>query len=868
MFGIWEVLFINQEQEDLALIGLDLLGVKVNDFPEKSKVVVIGAGIVGNCLVGHLSDLGWTDMVQIDKGPLPNPGGSTGHASNFIFPVDHNKEMAFLTLDSQRQYGNLGLQNVSGGIEVAREEVRLEEFRRRMTSAKAWGIESELLTPSQVKELVPFINEDLIIAGFYTPGVSVVDSLETGTQMRQKAQEAGNLKVFANTEVLDVETVEDEIGFKRVSAVVTTRGRIEADYVVIACGVWSNRVANMAGATIPLTPAVHQMADVGPIDVLAETNNEIGYPIVRDMDTFCYERQTAGSMEVGSYAHRAILHHPDSIPSNDEAALSPTELPLSQDDFDPQMEQAIELMEMLGDAEIKYAIDGLLSLTPDAMPVIGETVEVENLWSAAAVWVKEGPGIAQLVAEWMTYGYPHLTDPHSSDISRLYPEERDYDHICARSEEHFNKTYGIVHPNEQWESDRGQAKSPFYSREEELGAVFFEARIWERPQWYAHNAALVEKYGIKNRETEWDSRWWSPIIDAEHLALRESVGMVDLSAFQIFDITGPGAVEYSDYLAVNKVDVPVGRAIYTPWLTQGGGFHSDLTMMRVGEDHVRVVTGAFDGGRDGFWMRKHMPRDSSVKIVDRTRDICTIGLWGPNAPKVLEQLTEADLSQTGSPYGQIVETKVANVSCTLLRISYVGDTGWEIYTSWEDGPALWDALWGAGQEHGIVPVGMGVYGLTGRMEKSYRLMGAELESEYSPVEAGLARPKVKAADFIGKNAYLTEREAETISTLCTLTVDDQTDSQGRERYMQGGNEPILTLEGNRIVDLKGRVSRVTTAGKGPSVGKYLLMSYLPPEYAVIGTKLQVMYMNELFPVSVAVVGSGGVFDPEDTRLKG
>ena len=839
----------------------------MSDFPENAKVVVIGAGIVGNCLVGHLSDLGWNDIVQIDKGPLPNPGGSTGHASNFIFPVDHNKEMALLTYESQKQYGDLGLQNVPGGIEVARDEVRLEEFRRRMTSAKAWGIESEILTPSQVKELVPFINEEIIIGGFYTPSVSVVDSLETGTQMRQKAQEAGSLKVFANTEVLDIETTEDAVGISRVTAVVTTRGRIEAEYVVIACGVWSNRVANMAGATIPLTPAVHQMADVGPIDVLAETNSEIGYPIVRDMDTFCYERQTAGSMEVGSYAHRPILHHPDSIPSNEEAALSPTELPLSQDDFDPQMEQAIELMEMLGDAEIKYAIDGLLSLTPDAMPVLGETVEVENLWSAAAVWVKEGPGIAQLIAEWMTYGYPHITDPHGSDIARLYPEERDYDHICERASEHFNKTYGIVHPSEQWESNRGQAKSPFYSREEELGAVFFEARVWERPQWYEHNAALVEKYGIKERDTEWDSRWWSPIINAEHLALRENVGMVDLSAFQIFDITGPGAIEFAEYLAVNKIDVPIGRAVYTPWLTQNGGFHSDLTMMRLGEEHVRVVTGAFDGGRDLFWMRKHMPRDGSVVLTDRTREICTIGLWGPNAPEVLQHLTNVDLTQEGSPYGHVIDAEIAGLECSLFRISYVGDTGWEIYVSWEDGPALWDALWETGQEFGIVPVGIGVYGLTGRMEKSYRLMGAELESEYNPVEAGLARPKVKAANFIGKEPYLKMRDEDPSATLCTLTLTDQTDSQGRQRYMQGGNEPILTLDNERILDSKGRVSRVTTAGHAPSAGEYVLMSYLPPEHAEVGTKLQVMYMNELFPVEVGVVGPGGIFDPDDSRMK-
>ena len=317
---------------------------------------------------------------------------------------------------------------------------------------------------------MPFINPEIILGGFYCPTVSVVDSLETGTVMRKKAMDKGALQVFANTEVLDVETEPTpHNGLARVTAVVTDKGRIEAEYVVIACGVWSNRVANMAGATIPLVPAVHQMADVGPIDILAETNNEIGYPIVRDMDTFCYERQSAGSMEVGSYAHRPILHHPDEIPSNDEAALSPTEMPFTPDDFDPQMEQAIELMDMLGDAEIKYAINGLLSLTPDAMPCLGETAEVTNLWSAAAVWVKEGPGMAQVVAEWMTHGYPRVIDAHGADVTRFYDWERSDEHIWARASEHFNKTYGIVHPAEQWASRRGLRKGAFYDRQEAAG---------------------------------------------------------------------------------------------------------------------------------------------------------------------------------------------------------------------------------------------------------------------------------------------------------------------------------------------------------------------------------------------------------------
>ena len=834
----------------------------MSELPEQANVVVIGAGIVGNCLVGHLADLGWTGIVQIDKGPLPNPGGSTGHASNFIFPVDHNKEMALLTLDSQRQYEEMGVQTTCGGIEVARTEARMEEFRRRMTSAKAWGIEAELLTPAQIKEKLPFINEEILLGGFFTPSVSVVDSLRAGTLMREKALAVG-ASIVPNTEVLDLETEDG-----RITAVLTDKGRIEADHVVIACGVWSPRIAAMAGATIPLTPAVHQMIDVGPIDVLTATNNEIGYPIVRDMDTFCYERQTGGSMEVGSYAHTPIFHRPEDIPSIAEARLSPTELPLTESEFEPQMEQALELMpDILETAEIKYGIDGLLSLTPDAMPLLGETVEVAGLWSAAAVWIKEGPGIAKLIAEWMTHGYPEL-DPHSSDIARFYPYQRTETHVIDRCAEHFNKTYGIVHPREQWESSRDSRVSALHGRTSALGAVYFEAGGWERPQWYESNAPLVEKYAVEDRPHEWDRRWWSPIQTAEHLALRESVGMVDLSAFAIFDFTGPGVVDYINSMAVNQCDVEVGRAVYTPMLTEQGGFRADLTILRLGAAHYRVVTGAFDGGRDAYWFRKWLPKDGSVHMEDKTSTLCTIGVWGPRARDLVASLTDQDLGNEAFPYGRVRSGTVGNVPVTMLRISYVGELGWEIYTNMEHAVRLWDLLWGAGQAHGVVPVGAGVYGGSARLEKGYRLMGAELESEYNPVEAGLDRPRVKSADFVGKEAYVRARSEEPATIVCTLTMENHTSAEDVERYPMGGNEPVLTMAGDRIVDRHGRVSRVTSAGNGPSVGKYLLMTHLPPEYAMEGTDLPVMYMNELYPVRVAVAGSRPLFDPDDARMKG
>lgn len=840
----------------------------MTDLPTKAKCVVIGAGIVGNCLVGHLNDMGWDDIVLLDKGPLPNPGGSTGHASNFIFPADHSKEIVDLTLDSQRQYEELGLQNTCGGIEVARTPERMEEFKRRMTSATCWGIPSELLTPTEVKERVPFISADVILGGFHTPSVSAVDSLETGTQMRKKAQDAGSLQVFANTEVTDIETSPGP-NKPLVRAVLTDKGRIECETVVIACGVWSPRLAEMAGATIPLTPAVHQMADVGPFDVLVETQQELAYPIVRDMDTFCYERQSAGSMEVGSYAHRPILHRVDEIPSNDEAALSPTEMPFTADDFDQQMEEAIELMEFLGDGEIKYAINGLLSLTPDANPVLGPTVEVDNLWSAAAVWVKEGPGVGRLVAEWMTHGYPHLTDPHGADIARFYPQQRNVHHIEARAEEHFNKTYGIVHPREQWATRRDITTGPVKARTDALQAFYFEAGGWERPHWYESNSDLVSTYEVPGREHEWDARWWTPISDAEHLHMRDHAGIVDLSAFQVFEVSGSGVLDYIEHMVVNKCDVKIGGSIYTPVLNSSGGFRSDLTILRVGQTRFRIVTGAFDGGRDEYWFRHNLPEDGTVQFENRTNGLCTFGVWGPNAISILQGMTESNLNQGAFPYGTCQEVLIAGLPTDMFRMSYVGDAGFEIYTPTQHGLALWDAIVGQGSNFDLRPVGAAVYGTSGRIEKGYRLMGAELDSEYTPVEAGLARPKVKAADFIGKAAYLTAREETPCAQLCVLTVESHACIDGYDRFPMGaGNEPILTSSGERIVDAKGRVSRVTTAGNAPSVGKYLLMAYLPVDLCEIGTELQVMYQNENYPVKVATTGANlALFDPDNGCMK-
>jgi glycine cleavage system aminomethyltransferase T/glycine/D-amino acid oxidase-like deaminating enzyme len=826
--------------------------------------VVIGAGIVGNSLVHHLARLGWRDIVQIDKGPLPNPGGSTGHASNFIFPVDHSRELTDLTLDSVRQYKELGVFTESGGYEVARTEERMEELRRRMSSARAWGVPAELVTPDHVVERVPYLDKDRILGAFWTPGVGVVDSLRAGTLMRESALARGALTVVPTVEVLGMDV---ERG--RIRRVRTSGGDVEAETVVIACGVWSPTLARMAGAAIPLTPAVHQMISVGPIPQLAERPGEISFPIVRDMDTFCYERQHGADMEVGSYAHRPILWDPEDIPSIEQAKLSPTELPFTADDFDPQLEQALELMpEALGaeGAEIRYAINGLLSLTADGAPILGETPQVTGLWSAAAVWIKEGPGVGRAVAEWMTHGHSEI-DMHHSDIARFHPHQRTREHVRSRTSEAFNKTYGIVHPGEQWAGERGKRLAPMHAAEREAGAVFFETAGWERPMWYASNESLLGEYGdaVMPREHEWDSRWWSPIINAEHLAMRERAGIVDLSAFSIFDVVGPAAAQAVQGVVVAQADVAEGRVVYTPVLDAKGGFRSDLTVMRLAHDRYRVVTGGLHGMTDLKWFADHLP--DSAAVVDRTSAFTTIGLWGPRARDILGRLTDDDISHVGFPFLTCRDIAVGSVAVLASRISYVGEPGWELYVPMEQGARVWELLHEAGKPDGAVPVGIGVYGTTGRLEKAYRAFGSELDGERTIVEAGMARPKVKDADFVGREAYLGQRAAGPRAVLCTLTVDDHTSAGGRKRYMLGG-EPILTRDGGVLTDGHGRHPYVTSAGSAPSLGEHVLMAYLPPDQAVVGNRLAVSYMEQLYPVTVRSADATPLFDPTNERMKG
>jgi glycine cleavage system T protein len=529
-------------------------------------------------------------------------------------------------------------------------------------------------------------------------------------------------------------------------------------------------------------------------------------------------------------------------------------MPFTEEDFKQQMDDALEIIpDILDDPRVttRRAINGLLSLTPDGAPVLGETPEVRGLWAAAAVWIKEAPGIARTVAEWMTGKEPSI-DPHPSDIARFYDHQRTRAHVRARCGEGFNKTYGIVHPAEQWASNRNVRRSPFFDRERDLGAEFIETAGWERPKWYESNRDLLGEYGdrVMPRPVEWDARWWSPIVNAEHLAMRDRVGMIDLSAFAVFDVTGPGALDFVQRMAVNQMDVPVGRVVYTPLLTEHAGIKADLTIMRLGEDEFRVVTGGAAGRSDRKWFLDHLPEDGGVAFQDQTSAWCTLGVWGPRARALLQSVTEEDLSNDAFPFATCRWVTLGSLRVLASRISYVGELGWELYVPMEQGARLWDAVWEAGRPHGLTPLGLGALDIL-RIEAGLVFAGYDFDDQTDPFEAGIGFTvplKTKEDDFVGRQALL-ERKAHPQRTLVGLEL--------------AGNEPAQ--HGDCVHVGRSQVGVITSATRSPVLRKNIALCRIAVQFAEIGTSVEVGKLDGHRKRIPARVVRFPFYDPDKTR---
>ena len=858
-------------------------------FPDKADAVIVGVGgIVGSSLAYFLQQMGVRNIVGLEKaGAIPSDISSTSHASDFVFNTAHDKLTVWTTTFSRKFYEDNGFYYKRGGMEVCRtdDDKRWEELKRKVASGKAFGTNVSLISPEEAKEKFPLLNQDSIRGAMWDPdaGLVVPRSQDVVLEMINRATDAGALQTFANTPVTNILTDKG-----RIRGVETPRGTIEAPLVILTAGIWGPLLGNMAGVPVPLMPAEHPLLFFGPLEQIQGTDKFLCYPLFRDQGNSAYVRDTGriegGLLEWGYYEPtEPRLVDPADIGSSAETKTSPSMRHITMDQIEEAFARATEtvpILENLGWDERK-SFNGLLSVTTDGGSLIGESPEVRGMWLCEAVWVKDGPGAAHLCAEWIMRGAPEM-DPHSADIARFYPCQKTPEVVRSRCYETAQKIYDPpIHPREPYLTGRDIFHSPFYAREKELGGHFDnEIGGWERAYAYESNRTRLAEYLAKvpTRENEWDRRHVPyEVANAEHLAMSDTVGMVNLSHFAIFDLKGPDAARLMELLSVAKVGgaKQIGRAVYTNFLNRFGGIQSDLTICRLGEDEYRVVTGGADGNRDFVWIRNH--RDDGgfdVEITDRTQDIATLGLWGPKAREVLGTLVDdpSSLSHEAFKFATIKELALnvgTGVRATALRISYVGELGWELYI--ENDPTAGLPLYDALLEKGVVPVGIETYASSRRLEKCFRLQGADLEIEYDLYEAGLERPKVKTDDFIGKDAYVRQRSETPAAMLCTMTFDSLAPQGGTPRYPVG-MWPLMDAKGGEVlVDSKGRRSFTTSSSYCPSIGKHAVMGYLPQDYAKVGTKLRTEYFNESgegeYSLTVDVVGRGALYDPNHERVR-
>jgi len=853
------------------------------NFPNSAKVVIIGqGGIVGASVAHHLIERGWDNIVGIDKSAIPTDIGSTSHASDFCFATAHDEMTCYTTAYSIEFFDRMGHYDRVGGLEVARhdDDERMEELKRKVDSGRAFGTNVRIIGAKEAKEMMPLIEEDMIQGAMYDPDAGLViprSQIFTG-ELVQQAEETGKLQAFANTPCTGL-----EIDNGRIKGVHTRRGYIEAEYVVVCAGLWGRLIANMAGEDLPIMPVDHPLLWFGPYDQFAGTGKEIGYPLLRDQGNSAYLRDTGdpkttegGQIEWGYYEQKAPrMVHPRDILEKEQARLSPSQRDLEMEQIIEPLERAMELTPILGELgyDEKRSFNGLLQVTADGGPSIGESAEVRGLWYVESVWVKDGPGTGKVVADWMTDGRTEL-DPHGIDFTRYYPFQKEEDYIEARCYETAFKIYNPpVHNREPYTAARNIRQSPFYEREKELGGYFMEAAGWERAHGYAANeATLLKKWAdhVPERKAEWDGRHFWRVSNAEHLEMSNNVGMINLSHFAIYDISGPDAEALMEYTCVARVggDTPVGKGVYTHFLDHEGGIRADLTVLRMGDDHYRVIDGGDAGNRDYVWMRR-MAADrglDNVEIVERSPEYGCLGLWGPNARTTLQAVADDPdaLTTENFPFAAVRDITIQGTPVTAFRISYVGEQGWELHFKYDDGLAVWDALYA----QGVPAVGIETYANSRRLEKCLRLQNADLKIEYNLLEADLARPKVKAADFHGKEAYVAQRErAHQPAYLCTLTMDENADANGVPRYPVG-NLPIMDRDtGEVLIDDAGRRSYVTSVAYGPSVGKNICLGYLPYAYCEEGRKLDIQYFDEIYPVTVEAVGYKPLYDPKNERPK-
>ncbi|WP_409056454.1 FAD-dependent oxidoreductase [Streptomyces sp. SYP-A7185] len=808
--------------------------------PGAPRVVVIGAGIVGCSLADELTTRGWTDVTVLEQGPLPAPGGSTSHAPGLVFQTGPSKTLTAFAAYTVEKFGALEMDGLScfnpvGGLELATTPERWADLHRKAGYAASWGIRAELVGPARCKEMWPLIDESEVLGGLHTPDDGLARAVLACRAQIERARARGARFLDRHT----VTGIEQEEG--RVTAVVTDRGTFPADHVVSAAGFWGPVIGRMAGVDIPLLPLAHQYAKTGPLAELAGVNDpdtEASKPILRFQDRDLYFREHTDRIGIGSYAHRPLPVDAFTVPAYDDAVDMPSSYPFTEEDFAPSWEDCGRLLPSLRDSHVAEGFNGVFSFTPDGMPVLGESRALRGFWLAEAVWVTHSAGVAKAVAEWMVDGRPSV-DVHDCDLTRFETAQRSPAYVADRGAQQFVEVYDVLHPLQPMERPRPLRVSPFHARQQELGAVFLEGGGWERPHWYEANAPLLADVEVPARDA-WSARYWSPIAAAEAKATREKVALYDMTPLRRLEVSGPGALAFLQHMTSNNLAKKPGAVTYTLLLDEAGGIRSDLTVARLAPDRFQV--GA-NSPADLDWLLRHAP--DGVHLRDSTAGTCCIGVWGPLARDLVQPLTRDDFSHEGFGYFRAKETYIGHVPVTAMRLSYVGELGWELYTDADTGLRLWDTLWEAGQAHGVIAAGRSAFNSL-RLEKGYRAWGHDMTTEHTPYEAGVGfAVRMDRGDFVGRAAL--ERLGPPARKLTALLLDD----------------PAAVVLGKEPVFVDGvPAGYVTSASYGYTLGRCVAYAWLPPLEP--GTGVHVEYFGEKVPATVA---EEPLFDPKMTRIR-
>jgi 4-methylaminobutanoate oxidase (formaldehyde-forming) len=802
--------------------------------------VIVGGGVGGTSIAHHLTQLGWDDVVLVERNQLTS--GSTFHSAGLVGQLRGSVSLTKMMMYSVELYRTIPGWVECGGIRLASSEERMEELRRQAGWAKTFGLPLELISAEEAQELFPLMSTDGVLGAALLPTDGYLDPSQLTFELAERAREGG-ARIFTSTRVTGIEC---DAG--RVRRVRTERGDIDCEVAVIAAGMFSAEVGRLAGLRIPVQPMSHQYLVTQPF---RERDPSKPLPTLRDPDLLIYFREDGGGLVMGGYERDCA---PAFLPDGDGRF---DEIPadfngrLLEDDWDRFEEIVVNSrrrVPQMEDVQVTRMINGPEGFTPDNEFCLGET-SVGGLFVAAgfcAHGLAGAGGIGKVMAEWIANGEPTL-DLWHMDVRRFGAQYRSPSYSLKRIRETYETYYDIKYPAHERQAGRPLRMSPANAWHREHDAFFGEKSGWERVNWYESNAPAGDD---SLRPRGWAGMHWSPAIGAEHLACRSGAALFDESSFSKIEVAGPGAASLLERLCDNNVAREAGRITYTQMLNSRGGIECDLTVARLGEERFSIVTGTAFGNHDREWIRRHLPDDGSVQVHDVTSAWACFGIWGPRSREVLAPLTPQSLSNEDFPYMSLRETTVGDVPVRALRVTYVGELGWELYCPTEYGLTLWRTLWEAGRPFDLVAGGYRAIDSL-RLEKGYRVWGADVTPDETPYEGGVGfTVKLdKPGGFVGRDALVEARERGPRSVLCCLTLEDP-------RSVALGNEPVRA--GGSVV------GRVTSGGYGYSVGRSIAYAYLPPEHASAATEVAVEILGRWVEGEVS---EEPLFDRSGERLR-